>query len=65
MCLHSIPDDDDSKPANAKEGHGSTKNKGKAAAAALGKKSTKAPVSRCAAFRKKAHKNLFGWLDPK
>jgi hypothetical protein len=64
-ACHSIPDDNDSKPANAnKEGCG-IKNKIKAASAVLGKKGTKAPVSRFVAFREKAHKYLFGWLDPK
>lgn len=66
MCLHSIADDDDGMPANAnKEGRGSKKKSLREAGVALVKKSSKAPVTSLAAFKDKAHKYLFGWLDPK
>lgn len=47
-----------------KEGRSSTKLKGKAAAGAAARK-TRPALTGFAAFRKKAHKLLFGWLDPR
>jgi hypothetical protein len=55
-------DGNDTPDGKPKEGR--TSGKAKASKiTALKKAST--PVSRFAAFRKKAHKKLFGWMDPK
>lgn len=64
MCTPLADDQEGKGKPGGKEGRGSSKLAGKGAAAAS-KKSTKPPVGRLAAFTKKAHKLLFGWLDPR
>jgi hypothetical protein len=55
-------DDDDNPDGKAKEGRASGQAK-ISKITALRKAST--PVGRFAAFRKKVHKKLFGWMDPR
>jgi hypothetical protein len=66
VSTHGFTDDQEGKTkAGADKGaRTSSKLAGKGAAAAS-KKSTTPPLGRMAAFSKKAHKLLFGWLDPR